>query len=472
MPMNGAVRERDRMLEVLLLPISLGAGVGVAVGLDAVLRFRVPLDILGYDLTRLIPFLWSLVLVVFLMALFALYAARERIFERRYQIAILLIIGGCQFGGVNYGPLDPLDFVFVLTFSFAVVALLLEHRQLSMPAPLLLMIGAISFFTIASIVNGRVTSIVGAHTILNKVLFVVLITVFVNTRRQHLFALKTFLLFAFLTALIGIASEILYLVAGYDLSMDDLVNYHFKYTPLGRMLRVTAFLPTSQTLGHALVLASCLGLFLPMSPGRRAVLLGSLWTCIVLTFTTGAYVTAALVTILSLFVRRPERTIHYVSALMLAAVLAYISGMLGLFYEKVVLPLGSRGIEDRAEYIRVGLDAVGRHPLLGQGIKNIGRMFSTPIHHTYLQIAADIGVMGGLVFAGMVLYLTVRCGILAAGEADPSPKNTLKGLFLGMVGLGIHLNMEPFYDNSVTWIYMGLVGSAIAVYSRKNDIQI
>lgn len=472
MLMNGTAKERKRMLEVLLLPISLGAGLGVAVGLDAVLRFRVPLDILGYDLTRLIPFLWSLVLVVFLMALFALYAARERIFERRYQIAILLIMGGCMFGGINYGPLNPLYFVFALTFPFAVAALLLEQRQLTMPAPLLLMMGGISLFTIASIVNGRLASIAGAHTILNKILFVVLITVFIKTCRQHLSAVKTFLLIAFLSALVGIASEILYLVLGYGLSFDDLVQYHFKNTPLGKMLRVTAFLPTSQTLGHVLVLASCLGLFLPMSPGRRAVLLASLWTCIALTFSTGAYVTAAAITILSLFVRRPERTIQYVSALMLAAILAYLSGLLGLIYERVVLPLGTKGLEDRAEYIRVGLSLVERHPLLGHGIKNIGKVFSTPIHHAYLQIAADIGLIGGLIFAGMVLYLTVRCGILAAGEADPRLKSTLKGLFLGMAGLGIHLNMEPFYDNSVTWIYMGLVGSAIAVYSRKADIRI
>lgn len=449
------------------LPIALGLAVGVMIGLDPLLGYHHPLHAFGYNVSRCVPYLLSLTLIVLLLLGYFVVVNREGIFSKRYSIAIILLVLPGMFSGLNYSRLDPTDPAFLAMFIFWIMASLVEHRPFCTPLPITCLLLSLTAFLFASVINGLSTSIIMLHMFIEKVVFLFLITNIITTARLHRFAMKTFVAGALLSALVGIVSEFIYWQFGYPLTFDDVKQFWFKETPFGKMLRVSAFLPTTQGLGHLSVLAMSIVLFMPISQTRKLLYLLVLGISVGLTFSVGAYLMMGLVLGLSVFIRRPERSLQYAASFLIIALLIYTSGMLKWIYKILIVPLGAESTTDRIEYIRVGLNTLNRYPIVGIGLKNINKVLHTPIHNAYLQMAAEIGIMGGLIFALMVFYLVIRSGLLASRLREPEQKNWVKGLSLGMFILSIHFLSEPFYDSVISWMYMGLVASAIVSYARK-----
>jgi len=135
-------------------------------------------------------------------------------------------------------------------------------------------------------------------------------------------------------------------------------------------------------------------------------------------------------------------------------------------YDHVIMKIAGKAGQDRLAYLGVGLKTVVAHPYVGLGLKNIVRVLYTPVHNAYLQTAAETGVAGGLMLTSIVFYLTIKCALLAARATSAQTRGLLAGLTLGMIGLAIHFSVEPFYDNYLSWIYMGLAAGAIAVHDK------
>lgn len=465
--LNTRIQSKRAILFGICLPMAIGLGICVLNGLVLMLGYHYSLRIFEHPLDRWLPYLMSLTLFSLFVICCILIANGKRIFSKRYSIAVILLIISCMLTGINLGPLDPADLAFITVFISWVTFSLVERRAFYSPLPITCLLLGLTAFLFSSIINGGFISILTLHTLVTKIILFFLIINIITSNQLHRLAIKSFIICSFLSALVGIFSEFIYYQFDYNFTFWDIQKFQFKETLIGKMLRVTAFLPTSQGLGHLLILASSLVLFIPLSRKRRIFYLLILATCLAFTFSMGAYIVLAVVLILSVFIRKPERSIQYAMYFLAIVFFAYISGGFKWIYKNVFMTLGAASGGDRIILIRAGLDILRRHPFLGIGLKNFGKAIHLPIHNTYMQIAAEIGIFGGTIFVVIVLYLTINIGILIRKLQDPELKNWMRGLFLGMIGLSLHFLVEPFYDNIISWLYMGLVASAIVIYSKR-----
>ena len=57
------------------------------------------------------------------------------------------------------------------------------------------------------------------------------------------------------------------------------------------------------------------------------------------TFSTGGYIVFVIVVVVAVFLRRPERTLHYVAVLAGTLCVAYLAGAFDLLYDTVYEPI-------------------------------------------------------------------------------------------------------------------------------------
>jgi len=463
--MKGLVRliTGGRLVSTVVMPILLGALVSCAFLCD--LTRALPLPDFGFYAYPWWPAITVGAMLLVLSLMYLLVTRLGLLFRLRNELAVAMCIVPAALTGFNLGRLDLGDLAILSLTIFWVSTTLVEHRSIHTPLPMLCFLAMLVFFVCASVINGWFTSLVAIHTIFTKILLLFLISNILVTPRLHDLAVRMLIFIAAVSALVAIGSEVLYLTSGIEFTFDDLRNEHHKDTPIGTMLRVTAFLPGTQSLAHLLILAASLSLFVPMSLTKRLILLSLFMLGTTLTFSAGGFLSIAVVLVVSLFIRHPHRAPVYLACLSGASLLLYVSGALTWLYEKVVIPVSGAGVQDRLEYVRIGLHAVERHPLLGGGFKNIRRVLNTTIHNAYLQTSADIGLIGGAVFTMMIGYLTVACGALILQARTQADRNLLKGCFLGMIGVCVHFAVEPFYDNLASWMFLGLITSTLVVYS-------
>jgi hypothetical protein len=81
-------------------------------------------------------------------------------------------------------------------------------------------------------------------------------------------------------------------------------------------------------------------------------------------------------------------------------------------------------------------------------------------------MASETGVPSAILFTALVAYLLAGSFAVARSAATESEKRWLTGVALGMLGLFLHLLPEPLANDNLTYTYMGLVASAVALSSR------
>ncbi len=106
--------------------------------------------------------------------------------------------------------------------------------------------------------------------------------------------------------------------------------------------------------------------------------------------------------------------------------------------------------------------------MFGIGLKQIGRSLPTVIHNAYVQLTAELGNFAGVLFTGLVLSLAIGARHAAYRRTAGSQQMVMKGLFLGMIALAVHFCSEPFYDNYLSWAFLGIVAGAIAGLPRPS----
>ncbi len=437
--------------------VLLGVGVAMLTRLDVLKSQIHPLHYPAKQLLDTpIAGLWVLTALLVAGALVAGVKLLAPAFRWRYDLVVVGIFASGSITGINVGPLDAFEVSFVFLSAFWLCSALIEHRRISIPRIALALLLLLTLCTFASVISGRATSFFGLHTLLSKYALVMMLADLITTHLQLQRALRMLVIASVIAAVVAIATSILYRFTGIEITFDDLAEFHYKDTPIGRMLRATAFRASPQSLGHLLVLGLSVLLLMPMRLHWRVLGAGLLLTGAVSTWSTGTILSAGAVFALFWFFDRPANTLLYLTLAAGAAVVVYATGFHEVLLQKFFIPVGQSGMEDRIGYIQVAAEAIERSPYLGVGLKNFSRMLELPVHNAYLQMTAEMGIFCGVVFISLIVYAMHRAvrGLLAT--AGPDNRRWLKGVVLGMIGLSIHFLVEPLYSDVLSWSFIGI----------------
>ncbi|MCC0064918.1 MAG: hypothetical protein H6895_12635 [Defluviimonas sp.] len=415
------------------------------------------------------PYFWPVTVATLALAagVIWLYGRLPGIYRHRREIILYSVTVAPFFAGLNLGPIDPSDPAFLLAFLAVIMMLSVEREDLRLEPFVFACSMIIVVFCFTSIFAGRIGTIVQLHTIITKVLLVFIVVNLIRDETYMRRFVVVFLAAAAISAVLAILSEALFLVTGVPLTLDDAVDFHFKATPIGLMLRATAFFASTQGLAHVMVVATALALGAPLRMGlvKRAALLAVLGLGCLSTFSTGSYLAIGLVYVLAPFVLFPRHWIAILASYAGLGVLLSYFRLIQLVVSDVLIPLGLRNFLERVEFIQRGIRGAENWPWTGNGIGNIGRQLETAIHNAYVQSIVDIGVIGGGAFLAIVLYLLLR-NLFLRPKSDANVRKTwAPAISLVMIGVSVHLLLEPFFNNTLTWLVLG-VATANIIISR------
>jgi O-antigen ligase len=458
--------QRRNLVRALLLASAAASAAVIAllVVLDPLLREHYPFNGLGAGSIPMgLPWLFAPALILIVASAGVLWLSRHWIIRRRYELALVVLMAPGALSGIHAGSFDAFDVVMLSLGAAWIGTLFVEGRPLLTPTYILTLLLGIAICAMASVVNGRGSTIIGLPSMINKLVLIVMLTNLVRTPRLLRAAVIAFVAIAAVSAVIALLSVGIYAWSGYELNFDDNEEFRYKEMPFGLMLRATALLSTPQGLGHLLILACAVVLLTPWRRWVRLGLAGLLSGGLIATFSTGAYLVLASIVILSVPLRKPAKAIHYGAVVLGGVLLLYVTGVLKWLY-MVESSTGGDAANDRVDYTRVALSVIQHHPFAGIGLNNFGRALYIPVHNAYLQMSAEIGLIGGALFTTLVGSMLVRALLCSRCAADLESRLYLKGLALGMLAMVIQFFMEPLYINVVSWAFMGLVAGATALY--------
>ncbi len=467
---DGAGRAGVRALLWLLPALVIGAGIGVLAGLD---RWLSPHHPLWGAVPAFLPhavWWWTPTALALLVLIVATVRGAEWAFDRRYELAAIGLLASTTLTGINIAARDPFELALILSLAIWLVTTLGENRPVRTPRVALFLLAGLSVCTLASIVNGRVVSLLGVHTYLVKFAAAFILIELILTRALHTKALRALIVISVFSASVALFSEVLFATTGFQLSLDDEPTSRIKDTPLGPLLRATALLPTAQSLGHLLTMGLGLVLCRPGGLVVRLLLGGLLFAGAAATLSTGSLVSAGAVLALWPFVQWPGLALHFLAVLTSLGIVAYLTGVLGKLWEALVV-IGSWGLSERVELIKRGLHIVEQYPLCGIGARNALRVLHLPVHNSYVQIASETGSIAGLLFITLTCYAVFCCVAAALRAGAPAQRAWLTGLALGMFGIAVHFLSEPLANDYLTYAFFGLAISALVVYRPSGGAQ-
>ncbi|MDO8706339.1 MAG: O-antigen ligase family protein [Sulfuricaulis sp.] len=462
----------------LAMPLILAA-VTALVCLDPYLSPVVPRR--WWDKIWLADFPFRLTAVVLIAAL----ATRAALWANRragyYTVLfIFVLIGSAQISGFKLGFIDPLD-----VFTFMAFGIWLSEQFLRPKTPVVVP-GILYFAALLFIIDiplfvhqGPVRFVIGFLGLLKVVLLTFVIVNIIRSEQSVRLAVRVFIGVAVVSALIGITQSMLYHFAGIKFSLiDEFGNSetYLKATFLGVMLRASGLNATVQHLSGFLVLALPFLMFRVLAAGGRerlkyllgcAILLGG----IVLSWNYTAFAATFVVLALSPFVIWPQRALHIILAMLVVALVLYYTGVFDWVYRVYLSDSGAfKGFGQRFTLMKFGFEKLARDPWLGEGLRGFagfsGNYWHRPVHNAYMQAATEIGLLGALVFVGMLLTMLTQL-LLQVRRATPEAQQLLKPALLGMIGLMSLMLGEPMLDHSNTWLYLGLAQSVVLLCNMR-----
>jgi O-antigen ligase len=300
--------------------------------------------------------------------------------------------------------------------------------------------------------------------------------IFVNLIRTeyHLDAtIRAFMVVAFLSALIGVGQVALNYFTGITINWASEAA-EWKPNFLGMTLRATGLTTWPSWLSDFLVLAMPFMLFRLCN--ARTLRWAAIYTvgilvmlgAIFLTFTYAAYAAIVLIFALFPFVYWPHRTIHFIVALLFAAVVFQLAGGFEWAYEEGLTKLlQTTGMVERKAYMHSTLNEIVRHPWTGAGTyaeeEFSENFYRKRVHNTGLQAWANLGLPGLLVFLAMTLTILTQLWLMASATRG-AERQRFQALGLGMLAMILEMFAEPNLTAPVLWFHLGLCQAALLVH--------
>lgn len=415
------------------------------------------------------------VAVLALVATGACLAARKAPDVPALLIVLLLI--ALQTNGIKIGPID-------LIFCMPFIVILYVLAEALRDASYQIVLPGVVFFGILLIlldipylatphIYGIPRFIVNFISFAKGMLVAFAVVNIVRSERHLELLVKAFLIVATVSALLGIAQIVLNALTGLTLNMT-LEEAETKPTFLGTTMRATALTTWASWLSNFLVLAVPFVLFRLFNARTLrwrltyvAVML-ILLTAIFFTFTYAAYFAVGVMFALFPFVYWPQRSIHFLLALLLAAGLFHLAGGFKWLYEDALTSvMQSAGMVERRSYLHSTLNEIVRNPVLGSGIyaeeEFSENFYRKRAHNAGVQAWADLGLAGLLVFVTMMLTVLTQVWLMAAALRG-AHRQLFQALGLGVIGAIVEMFAEPNLTYAITWFHLGLCQAALLVY--------
>lgn len=394
------------------------------------------------------------------------------------HIGIALIFIAAQTGGLKVGRINGLD---VVTLGILVygVALHLKYPETSLKLSSLfffaLALQALNLLTL--IHQSPLQHIIGAIGLFKMIILAFLLVQIINSDKTLLFATQALVFIALLSSLVALCQAVLYYLFNIDITFIDHLggsaDTHFKPTPFGMLPRASAFNTTAQHLSSFLIIALPFTLFEHNNPRLTKVKLIKvllLLAGILATWNFGGIFAAVFIIGIYPYVRWPNYIIHILFGMMLLGVLAYYSGILEWVYAHSFGDSGvAKGVDQRHTLLTIGLETLFRLPFVGEGLRGFaenssGNYWHRPVHNAYAQSATEIGILGAIVFVGMILTKLTQLAILSLHLG----KNVylFRATLLALLGLCLLMFSEPMLDHSNTWILLGFAEALIVGHAN------
>jgi O-antigen ligase len=420
---------------------------------------------------RALPFL----LLIVLAATAAVIALR-RVGDWQ-AISLVLLIGTSQLNGFGFGPLDAFDIaLFGLFFVWLGTRALDIDREFRTP-PLVWLAAALVIIAFAHMpLLNPVSWFLGMFGIVRVFLLTVLIIDLCRTPEKLDLALRVFLWVAVASAIVGIVQ---FALAYFNVFLFTLINppsSAFKPTPIGFVMRASAFCITAQHFSSFLIYALPIALWrvsvLP-SPGR--IMTVAILLCgIIVSWNTGGMLAALAMLVLFPLLRWPALTLHIAILGLTALAAAYYAGLMELVYDLTFGDSGvAKGMDQRKTLMELGIEQIGLNPVMGSGLRGFGQVdgnyWTRPVHNVLFQALAELGIFGGLVLVSIFFVLTVETVRL---YRVPSAKRHAVYCGLSLLGVTVLSQSEPNIDQSNLWLVLSLIQAAVVIHARADRMPI
>jgi len=157
------------------------------------------------------------------------------------------------------------------------------------------------------------------------------------------------------------------------------------------------------------------------------------------------------------------------AALLVVALLVAASSVVSVGLPKVItrhfLALSTDlSMKVRSELWQRGVDAFTSAPLLGVGAGNVVPGQYIAVHNLYLQILAELGLLGGMFFAGLLFYW-LGALVRMTRRLKQSPKNLVlaRAVLAASVAYLIYGLVAQSMESMEPWILLGITTGLVCV---------
>lgn len=386
--------------------------------------------------------------------------------------AIVALLAAAQLNGFGAGPFDAFDAVLGVVFLLWIARRALDETHSIALPPLVAVAGALVLLSILHLtIQNPARWFIGTFGIARAALVAFLVIDLVRDRATLERALDAFLWLAVASAVVGILQFVLAWSGLFVFTLITPPESAFKPTPIGFVMRASAFCITAQHFSSFLVYALPIACW-RLSNGwhwRHWAAMGIVLAGILVSWNFGAMIAAMVVGMLFPFLRWPGLAIHFLAAMVTFVVVAWFTGLWELLYDLSFGDAGvAKGVSQRHTLFELGLEKIARNPLVGTGPQGFaeydGNFWGRPVHNAFGQIAAELGLAGVVLLGGIYAWLIGR---LIFAALAPDRRIGLAMVVLCMVLAALQLaQSEPNMDHTNTWIVLGL-GQAVLLVRRR-----
>jgi O-antigen ligase len=470
-----------------LIPAAIGVGIGALIISDFYIVNALASLFNESRMFRMVPFEVSL--VIFLLVIIATLCTANipklnAVIRNREKIFIILLMIGLHTIGLFPGGIDSSDIMLGLFIVLWLFSVFTTERYKIIASPLHYFNLALFFFAVLSIINGGASVIFTMAPLFKAVFMSFLIIDMARRKEWVLFFVKVLFVITFISAVIAIIQEGVYLTKGIVLAQFNtkFVKLIFESTPFGTFLRVPAFTGMHLFLANYLVLSLLIGfnVFLyfmsDMKRRSRIMLLTAMMvmaTALVLTFSKTNMLGLAFGVLMSIFIKWRSRLIHFLALIFLVITASYIFGLFDSLYEYCLAQVELLGdIGHRLDLMRRGIEGfIYKHPFIGAGLGS-GFEYTQDVkgwgvHNAFIRAADDIGIFGFLVFTSMFIYIFLRLLSTFPMVKDRKEKVLLIILLTGFLAYVINIQFQPDFLSYYNWIFLGLIECTVIVLRRS-----